>query len=266
MRIKTVVAETKKDLDKVFGVRFVVFAEEGGYLSPEDYPGGRECDSFDTIDTTDNILALDDDKGVGAVRVMRKNPEVAERNGWDIGLGIEKLYNMEHFSRNMIDIAEVPRSSIIREYQNVKDGFGIPIIAMLYKQVYNTCRRNGATHICGTINLETDHPRDAQVAFSIAERKRLVTDLVAEPRIRDLPDSSDILFYPDIESPDRRYLEEVETKGVKLRLPPMLYTVAGFGCRICGPPVYYREFRRYVVPVSLNLDNVPEPTKSYFES
>jgi hypothetical protein len=246
-------------------VRFRAFAEEGGYLDASDYPGGRECDSFDTLPTTDNILALDRDLGVGAVRVLRRNPEVAERNGWDLGISIEELYNMGHYAKNRIEIAEVPRSSITKDYQDIKDDDGITVLAKLYKRVYSTARNHGATHICGAVNVHTDHVKDALVAMKLAGRMGLATDMVAEPRFKDTPESSDVYFYPEVESSEDDYLDEFLRAGHKPRLPPFLHTVTLFGCKVCGPPAYYRNFRRYVLPVELELEKVPEPMKSYFE-
>ncbi len=72
MTVRIRLARTTDELDQVFALRHRVLVEEEGYLPAQ--PDSRLADRFDAYPTTANVIALVDDRVVGAVRLVERTP------------------------------------------------------------------------------------------------------------------------------------------------------------------------------------------------
>lgn len=72
MTVRIRLARTTDELDQVFALRHRVMVEEEGYMPAQ--PDGRLSDRFDAYPTTANVIALVEDRIVGAVRMIERTP------------------------------------------------------------------------------------------------------------------------------------------------------------------------------------------------
>ncbi|MBD3313939.1 GNAT family N-acetyltransferase [Candidatus Woesearchaeota archaeon] len=261
MAIKTILAQTKEELEMGALVRFKVFADDEGSLIPSDFPSGREIDGFDIHQTSAMIIALDADEPVGTVRVLLENREIADRNGWDYGLDIETMYSLRPYKDREIAIAEVPRTCVIKSHRRG------PVLMELYKKVYQFCRDADVTHVCGSVSTYSDNIKDAEIIYYLIRKKGMLGDIEL-PRKESHIKSEGIKIdqYPDLDDSSPDTIEKYLKRGDELRLPGIVRVLSNLGVKIVGQPEYYRKFDRYILPMSLELSSIPEPAKSYFES
>ena len=251
MNIQVIEAKTKEELGIAFKLRFDVFGGEG-YLNVLDYPGGRECDSFDTLETTVNFLALDLDEGkkpVGAARAMLPNDEVAKRMGWDLGLPMEELYDFSYFKKNNINIIEHPRNVVIKDYR------GQNVILYLHKVAYQFCMANGTNYVCGAANTETKDPKEMAILYHYFKKNNLIHNKIyMERKIHN--------YEPDLDEDQlERLVQERE-----IRLPTQIRILTSIGSKITGNPLFLEKFNRYTVPLVQKLDEISEPVLSFLKS
>jgi hypothetical protein len=72
MSVRIRLARTTDELDQLFSLRHRVMVDDERYLPPQ--PDGRLADRFDAYPTTVNVIALVDDRIVGAVRFVARTP------------------------------------------------------------------------------------------------------------------------------------------------------------------------------------------------
>jgi N-acyl-L-homoserine lactone synthetase len=72
MSVRIRLARTTDELDQLFTLRHRIMIDDERYLPPR--PDGRLADRFDAYPTTANVIALVDDRIVGAIRFMQRTP------------------------------------------------------------------------------------------------------------------------------------------------------------------------------------------------
>jgi len=141
-------------LEEVFRLRFEIYVEELGFLSPEDYPFPKEIDKFDAASV--HIAAINPkNKIVGAVRLVFHSP---------LGFPLEDHCNYPIFwGRRFPErqcVAEVSRLVIHKQYRRkiLHPVFGFssintglcdeinPIILGLYSIGHQISRERNITH------------------------------------------------------------------------------------------------------------------------
>lgn len=80
MSIRIKIARTAAEMDAVHRLRHRVFADEEGLFVPR--PDGRVADRFDELAATVNLIAVDGDDVVGALRLTEPSPAGLPTDGW----------------------------------------------------------------------------------------------------------------------------------------------------------------------------------------
>lgn len=256
------IARSEEDLDKVFRIRFEVFAGEG-YLDPSKYPDGREKDEFDDLPTTTNFLALDGDRGIGTVRLLEPNQTIAEREGLDLGVSIENLFDLSYYKKNGIKIAEIPRSSLLRGYR------GGTTMMYLWGTAVRYARSKGITHFCAAGNTETDDAVEAMILYQVLlQRGAVHPEITTPPKVNVTKNSTSVHHIYNIESIKRlEPLENLEEKDLSgFGTPTTLNLFLRLGLKVTGRPVYTCQFDRYEIPIIYDLIHGMTPIASRYFS
>ncbi|MBU2561194.1 MAG: GNAT family N-acetyltransferase [Nanoarchaeota archaeon] len=251
MGLEVLVARTKEELDMCFRVRYEVFGKEYGAYDLAHYPGERESDSFDTLPTTLNLLALYDGKPAGTVRIIQPNEDVARANGWVFGFEMETLFDLSPYNKKGISLGEIPRSSVLREYRSLKDP---PVVMTLWAFAMKIARIRGLTHLCASANPETDNLKEALIMYHLLRKKDLVSDDVdikakdeknyefnSGPYSRSVY-SNDLMERVNLENPTEEQLQQ-------FRLPKVLAVFARVGAKFIGRPIYDRKVSGCSMPL-----------------
>jgi hypothetical protein len=265
--LEILVARTKEELDMCFRVRYDVFGREYGAYDLNCYPGEREVDSFDTLPTTLNILALYDGKPAGAVRLIQKNEEVAKANGWVFGFEMERVFDMGNYDIRGIVLAELPRSSVLQEYRSLKDA---NVMMSLWAFAVKISRIRGITHLCASANPETDNLKEAAIIYQLLRKKCLIDENI-DVKARD---ERDYLYNP---GPYRRSLYAPElVEGIDVekltdeqlesfRLPKVLGVFAKIGCKFFGKPIYDNKVKGCSIPVHWSIRELDVEMEKRFD-
>lgn len=254
------IATSEEDLDKVFRVRFEVFAGDG-YLDPSKYPDGREKDGFDNLPTTNNFLALDGDKGIGTVRLLEPNPMIAEREGWDLGIDMEHLFDLSYYKLHKIRIAEIPRSSLLKEYR------GTTVMMQLWGTAVRYALSKDITHFCAVGNTETDDVTEAKIIYHVLLQKGAI-----HPEIKTPPKVNAIKNAPSVHRLYSEVIAKLEPSVAlegkypsQFYIPTTLDVFLRLGLKVTGMPVYTSQFDRFEIPLVYDLlHGMTLPARRYF--
>jgi hypothetical protein len=242
-------ARTIADLNMAAWVRCSVFADEFGYLNPDDYPAGREVDGFDLLPTTVNFLGLVDDNPAATVRLLFPNPDVAARCNTRLGLNIEETLDLKNFTPD-ISLAEIPRSSVLKKYRRTG------VMRHLYVAAYQESVGRGTTHWVATGNTETDCEVDARIVRQLLEYHGFwLSTFDAAYRGPACPATVPRyqLYGPD----QRKQASAGDLAGIDLPRTLRLFATM-VGVRYFGRPFFDSRFRMFAMPLILQLSDFEE--------
>lgn len=239
-------AGTIAELNMAAWVRCSVFADELGYLHPNDYPAGREVDGFDLLPTTVNFLGFVDGNPVATVRLLFPNPDVAARCNTRLGLNIERTLDLKNFKPSMA-LAEIPRSSVIKEYRRTG------IMRHLYAAAFQESVSRGSTHWIAVGNTETDCEADAGIVRQLLESQGFwLSALDAAYRGHARPATTP--RYPLYDPVQRTQASAGDIAGIALPRTLSLFATM-LGVRYFGRPFFDGQFRMFAIPLILRLSD-----------
>jgi GNAT superfamily N-acetyltransferase len=178
------VAETADDLDRLFQARHRVFVEDDRYLEPR--PDGRLYDRFDAYPTTQNLIAEDDGRVVGGLRLTEHSPA---------GTPPDEFFDfMPFLPEGTTRFGSLSKLFLERPYR------GSRITFSLYGVAYAWCFSRGWSHVIGAANPRTVAAQVRLGYRPLAEERfhpqqglpfvPLILDLAAlEPRLRSFAQS-----------------------------------------------------------------------------
>lgn len=258
--IEVKIAKTKEELDDAFRIRFQVFAGEG-YLDTSKYPDSREKDEFDDLSTTTNFLVLNNGKSIGTVRLLEPNQMIAERESWDIGISMENLFDLSYYREHGIHIAEIPRSSLLKEYR------GTAAMMHLWGEAVRYARSKGINYFCAVGNTETDDAIEASILYhNLLQRNMVHPEIKTPPKTRIAKSSPAMHHIYGEDSIAKLDLNNLEGNRLsELEIPTTLNLFLRLGLRVTGEPAYTPIFDRFEIPLFYNLVNGMTPiAKRYF--
>lgn len=148
MAIRLKVAKTATELDDVFKLRHQVYVEERGKFSSAEASNPRITDHFDALPDVANIIAYAGTQAIACMRVNRDS---------EIGLPAEHYFNFTEQRKDWtlqygLDLVLVSPSMLAvhpqwRKRRNV--------LFALFKCAAGVMHSWGATHVVGSISLET---------------------------------------------------------------------------------------------------------------
>jgi putative hemolysin len=220
-------------------VRFLVYCEEEGLLSPSAGTGEREIDARDDGDSAVHFLVYAGGEPAGTVRLLL--PEEG-------ALELESKVDLDVFKQGGVSAAEVTRYCVLRRHRNT--GVTAALLAGLYEESV----RRGITHWLAGANMETDCPEDAAIAHRVAIEKAMMHERIrVAPRCPEVPwTARKRPFYTD-----EQRLRAAAGEVASLPLPrPLSVFAAGMGARFIGAPVYDGHFGVFALPLCAALADV----------
>lgn len=244
MSISLRIAETRADLDACYAIRYQVFVSEMGVYKPQDYLADRESDAYDTLASTINLLALVNEEPAGTVRIILPNESVAQRNGWKLGLPIERHFQLPDALG--WDSAELPRSSVLPHFRE-----GYSIGPQLWSFASRVASERGVGKFVAEVHPGTQELNKAWDLFHIAQNAGFV--------------SEDIQFSPHIDVASRQELSQPKpqvspvSRNKALReFPPTLRMFLRLGSCLAGPPIHVEKFHGISIPILWRIDALNE--------
>ena len=169
MSFEVIRVSDKKELKKIYKLRYKVYCEEWGFEKPEKYPNRQETDEFDKHSV--HFAAIDDSgKTVGTVRLILFSPD---------GFPLEKHCDIDISGEGVRgeDTAEVSRLIISKDYRKrIED-----------KYIYGPDEER---RVIGGYDLSYNHSgnnnrrSDDRYAYSRPSNGRLRNEMEAEKRNR----------------------------------------------------------------------------------
>lgn len=238
-QIRCILAQTQRRIDDALRIRFDVFARELGYLETNERSIPRECDPFDTLDTTFHLVAYDGQTPVGAVRVLLPNAEIARFHGTSFGLPIETHYDLRVIAGTCLRPAETTRFCVLSEYR------GTVVASVLHAAVFRLSLRFGVTHWIAGANMETDAIDDAMIIQrALVSRGFVRNDLCLERRTALVSP-----LYPRRPFYDDRVRSRALAGDAAVPLPRTIDSYARcLKARFVGPPMFDQRFRMCALP------------------
>ncbi len=171
------IAATEAARRDVFAIRHQVFAVEGGYLDPADYPDGLERDVHDGWAGTVSVLARVDGAPAGTIRLACDSPfglEVARH------ADAETVALLERWRRDpACRVAEGSRFAVLRPFRG-DPRIGPALLATAARVVIEA----GVTHWVGSVNIGTHKGKNRLPAFT-AFGFRAIGPAFAYPAFRE---------------------------------------------------------------------------------
>jgi L-ornithine Nalpha-acyltransferase len=256
-------ARSVSDLDQAQRLRFHCISNELGIRVAHDANVERDVSSTDCLGTTDHVLVYDDDGCVATARVAFPNQDVARASGTRLGLELEDAgIDLSALHDISAQIAEISRVCVLRR------AHGTAAAARLYEGLYVLTRQRGARYWVGGVDCRTSILKEAELMRTVlalrgrvSTRYRLLTapDAQRDSRRRSLGATS--RFY----TPEQLQLSEL---GDPESLP-IAGALAAFTKRlgaICiGHPTLHPTFPRYVLPMLVDLEQLPQATLRMFD-
>lgn len=212
--VKTV--EDSNELKKILHLRYNVFYKE---MLNKKKLFKLDVDKFDFI--ADHIMVIDTKTNnvIGTYRVL-------------CSLFTNKFYSETEFDISNIKLLkatkiELGRASISKEYRN-----GISLIA-LWKGIANYSKAVDARYVFGCSSIKTENILEIIFAYKYL---RQYEETISKPhenfRIKN--------FDKYIELLDKI---TIDTKELKVFIPPLLQSYIKAGAKICGTPAYDKHFK-----------------------
>lgn len=136
MSVRIRLARTADELDQVFRLRHLVYAEEESFMPRR--PDRRIYDRFDAYPHTANIIAVVDDEVVGTARILEDD---------EIGSPAEEFYD---FPSALPGLRRASGSMLCvrREHRNAE------VVFSMMAMVYYWAAARGVTHVYSPVNPE----------------------------------------------------------------------------------------------------------------
>jgi L-ornithine Nalpha-acyltransferase len=244
------IANTKDQLDKCFKIRYSVFGDELGWetYNIENFPAERECDSFDCLSTTFNLL--------GQINgLLLPNVQVANKNSWKYGLPIERNYCLDNLPVDINKLGEIPRSSIIKEHRNSSN-----LALSLWSFAYSIAIKHGLTHLIAITNTEANFNK-SHLMYEFLKNSNFVQenyDISQKNPIEEPKEFDDEKMFNILNNTNSQHF------SVK-NLPFALKIYLKAGCKLAGKPQYDRTYKRFVLPILWPIGDISQRQKKIID-
>lgn len=265
MALEVLVARTREELDACFSIRYEVFGKEYNACDDLGHRTHRIIDSFDTLPTTLNLLALYNGGPAGTVRLLKKNEEIAKINNWTLGIKMEEYFDLSPYKG--MNVSEIPNTCVLGEYRGMNEP---NIVIGLWSFAIKLSKLMGITHLCAIANPETDCLKEAEIIYNVLKSRGYVSEDIdikarnpsyycrnPKPYFRavynlELVEKTD----PDsLESADLDYFE----------VPRFLKILYKCGLKFNGKPVYIPSFKGCAIPVCWAINELSEAVTKKLE-
>ncbi len=254
-------ARTLRELDQAQKLRFACLSEELDIQLGSGLHVERDVSSIDCLDTTEHVLVYHDDVCVGTARVAFPNRDLARRSDTCFGLELENSLDLRCLAELSAQLAEVSRLFVRKRWH------GTAAAARLYEGLYVLSRERGARYWVGGVDCKSSLRSEAELMFDVLARRGDASSRYrapAAPRAlneRQHDACAEARFYT------QEQLELAE-QGRESELPVAAALTAftrRLGATCIGRPVRHPAFPRYVLPMLVDLEALPEATLRLFD-
>lgn len=249
------VARTQQDVDRAQQLRFRAIAADLNISVEHDPRVARELSSVDNLETTHHVLLYAGDELVGTARLALPNAEIAALGRTTMGFEVEQELDLSPLSPLRDGLAEVARVCVLRPWRSTA------AVLSLYEGLYCVSRELGVTHWIGAVDCQTSRRDEAEMMRDVLGRRGLVDERFYIGDAHDAPSARDEeqgAFYSAS--------ERERPRDAELRIASTLATFTRrLGARCIAPPVRHPAFPRYVMPMLVELDRMPESTVAKFD-
>ena len=170
MGIEVALALSEKEKRDSFWVRHEVFAKEGGWIPTNNEE--QEYDKYDFSSRAYHLVAYDEGKPVGTVRVLMHDPEIAKEDETRGGLHIEKSFRID-YSGPIDKVIDLSRSSVLRSHRSKN------VLASLYAKAVRLVGDFVVEQILGGANPSTNSVEEANLMLSFAKMGCYYSDKIS---------------------------------------------------------------------------------------
>lgn len=238
-------AENQEEIEAAMRLRYEVFSIEQGKGLQSEGLEKIDCDEFDAHCLQLIIVEKKTSRVVGTYRV---NPGPVARKF--LGFYAAREYNIEGLDELQDEILEVGRSCVHPEFRNGS------VIGLLWSGISGTLVRAGLNYTLGCVSLD---PTDHNVGWALYEyfkrHNKLCDQLKATPEKGfELPPG------------DPQKIEELLSEKTALlkHIPSLFKGYLRLGVKICGVPIWDKEFGSIDFLILLNYHTMPEKYYKHF--
>jgi L-ornithine Nalpha-acyltransferase len=237
-------AESAMEVKAAQALRYRVFYLEQGRGESSIDPAGIDVDKFDEFCLHLVVVEKTNNKIVGTYRVHPGT--VAKAN---LGLYTATEYDLEGIDNIIDDVIEVGRSCVCPHYRNGA------VVALLWAGLAQTMVRGDFRFLLGCVSLETSEPAVGWALHEYLCNRGQITDtIIAKPK------SNFILDKVAQEDIDR-----LTATPMRKHIPPLFRGYVRLGAKICGKPVFDRDFGTIDFLILVDLELMPEKYFKHFK-
>ena len=238
-------AENDEEVKAAMRLRYEVFCSEQGKGIQSDELEKIDCDEFDEHCLHLIIVEKKTSRIVGTYRV---NPGPTARKY--LGFYAAREYNIEGLDELQDEILEVGRSCVHPDYRSGA------AIGLLWSGISGALIRTGLNYTLGCVSMDAT---DANVGWAIYEYFKLNDKLSEQLKATPAPGF-------ELPEPDRKKVDELlKDRTALLKYIPSLFKgYLRLGVKICGVPIWDKEFGSIDFLILLNYRTMPEKYYKHF--
>jgi putative hemolysin len=229
-------AESLRDLEAAYRLRFLVFNLELGEGLATAYEHGCDTDEFDAV--CDHLIVEHrrTQQVVGTYRLQTGTS--AARN---LGYYSAREFDFTPYEPLRSSILELGRASIHREHRSFL------VLSLLWRGIAAYAKERQARYLIGCSSLTSQDPEVGSAMYDSLQRH------LVDAKLRTAP-------LPDYDMP---LLPAGSTKA-KVQPPKLLRAYLSIGANICGRPALDREFKTIDFLTLLDLESMSSCARSRF--
>jgi putative hemolysin len=208
-------AQSKKDLEAAFRLRFLVFNLELGEGLESAYKDGYDTDEFDSV--CDHLLV---EHGPSREVIGTYRMQTGEVAGRNLGYYSAREFDFSPYEPLRDSLVELGRACIHRAHRSFQ------VLTLLWRGIASYARDRNARYLMGCSSLTSQNPRDASDMYWRLQ------EFLVQPALRTSPQ-------PGFRLPIEAACPSVPPIGP----PRLLRAYLSIGAQICGQPAIDREFK-----------------------
>jgi L-ornithine Nalpha-acyltransferase len=238
-------AENEEEVEAALRLRYEVFNIEQGKGLQSAELDEIDCDEFDEHCLH---LIIVEKKTSRIVGTYRTNPGPVSRKY--LGFYAAREYNIEGLDELQDEILEVGRSCVHPDYRSGA------VIGLLWSGISGTLVRAGLHYTLGCVSLDETNPN---VGWALYEHFKLCDKL--SDQLKATPGDGFELPAPDKEKVDQLLSEKT---ALLEYIPSLFKGYLRLGVKICGVPIWDKEFGTIDFLILLNYHAMPEKYYKHF--
>lgn len=226
-------------------LRYKVFNEEQGKGLDSANLNGVDVDEFDAYCLHLIVQHKNEALPVGTYRI-----NIGPMTNCDIGFYSSREYDIAGFDEIRAKVLEVGRSCVSRQYRNGT------VVALLWAGISEVLARTNMRYLAGCVSLEDIRPEAAWAVYEYLRKNDKLSTQISGTPCKE--------FY--MERPPEEKINEILENNSELQkvLTPLLKGYLRLGSKICGPPVFDKEFGTIDFLILMDVCKMPERYAKHF--